>query len=122
MKILGIGNAIIDVICKIDEKFITENNLSKGKTRQLGDGQTMANKLGIPVVYDFRTKDMKKGGQGAPLCPIYHAALLKKIGATSTTAMLNLGGLGNLSCYSKNYGLIFIIGLWRCILMRLIGL
>ena len=82
------------------------NKLSKGKTRQLGDGQTMANKLGIPVVYDFRTKDMKEGGQGAPLCPIYHAALLKKIGATSTTAMLNLGGLGNLSCYSKKYGLI----------------
>jgi anhydro-N-acetylmuramic acid kinase len=54
------------------------NKLSRGKTRQLGDGQTMANKLGIPVVYDFRTKDMKEGGQGAPLCPIYHAALLKK--------------------------------------------
>ena len=34
------------------------NNLSKGKTRQLGDGQRMANKLGIPVVYDFRTNDM----------------------------------------------------------------
>ena len=82
------------------------NKLSKGKTRQLGDGQTMANKLGIPVVYEFRTKDIAEGGQGAPLCPIYHVALLKKIGATSTTAILNLGGLGNLSCYSKNYGLI----------------
>ena len=81
-------------------------NLSKGKTRQLGDGQTMANKLGIPVVYDFRTKDMKEGGQGAPLCPVYHASLLKKIGAASTTAILNLGGLGNLSCYSEKYGLI----------------
>ena len=82
------------------------NKLSKGKTRQLGDGQTMANKLGIPVVYDFRTNDISEGGQGAPLCPIYHAALLKKIGATSTTAILNLGGLGNLSCYSEKYDLI----------------
>jgi len=81
-------------------------NLSKGKTRQLGDGQTMANKLGIPVVYDFRSNDMKEGGQGAPLCPIYHAALLKQVGANSTTAILNLGGLGNLSCYSEKYGLI----------------
>ncbi len=79
---------------------------SKGKTRQLGDGQKMANKLGIPVVYDFRTKDIKEGGQGAPLCPIYHSALLKKIGAAPTTAILNLGGLGNLSCYSEKYGLI----------------
>ena len=82
------------------------NKLSKGKTRQLGDGQRMANELGIPVVYDFRTNDMTEGGQGAPLCPIYHAALLKKIGAASTTAILNLGGLGNLSCYSEKYGLI----------------
>jgi anhydro-N-acetylmuramic acid kinase len=80
--------------------------LLKGATRQLGDGQSMANKLGIPVVYDFRSRDISEGGQGAPLCPIYHAALLKKIGATSTTAILNLGGLGNLSCYSKEYGLI----------------
>ena len=46
-----------------------------------------------------------RSGQGAPLCPIYHAALLKKIAATSTTAILNLGGLGNLSCYSDKYGL-----------------
>ena len=81
------------------------NNLSKGKTRQLGDGQTMANKLDIPVVYDFRSNDIKAGGQGAPLCPIYHAALLKKMGAAATTAILNLGGLGNLSFYSEKYGL-----------------
>ena len=81
------------------------NKLSKGKTRQLGDGQRMANELSIPVVYDFRTNDMTEGGQGAPLCPIYHVALLKKIAATSTTAILNLGGLGNLSCYSDKYGL-----------------
>ena len=78
----------------------------KGATRQLGDGQEMANQLGIPVVYDFRSNDMKEGGQGAPLCPIYHAALLKKIGATSNTAILNLGGLGNLSFSSEEWGLI----------------
>ena len=78
----------------------------KGATRQLGDGQEMANQLGIPVVYDFRSNDMKEGGQGAPLCPIYHAALLEKIGATSNTAILNLGGLGNLSFSSEEFGLI----------------
>lgn len=78
----------------------------KGETRQLGDGQAMANKLGIPVVHDFRSRDMREGGQGAPLCPIYHAALLKKIGATSNTAILNLGGIGNLSFSSQECGLI----------------
>ena len=37
MKILGIGNAIIDVICKVDEKFILENNLSKGNMKLIFD-------------------------------------------------------------------------------------
>ena len=36
MKILGIGNAIVDVICKVKEQFISQNNLSKGKSRQKG--------------------------------------------------------------------------------------
>ena len=33
MKVLGIGNAIVDVICKVDENFITKNNLTKGMTK-----------------------------------------------------------------------------------------
>jgi anhydro-N-acetylmuramic acid kinase len=74
-----------------------------GATRQLGDGQAMADQLGIPVVYDFRTNDIKTGGQGAPLCPIYHAALLKKIDAGPDTAFLNLGGVGNLTWQSKDH-------------------
>ena len=37
MKILGIGNAIIDVICKVDEKFITDNNLTKGTMKLIFD-------------------------------------------------------------------------------------
>ena len=74
-----------------------------GATRQLGDGQSMADQLGIPVVYDFRTDDIKAGGQGAPLCPIYHAALLKKIDAGPDTAFLNLGGVGNLTWQSKDH-------------------
>ena len=37
MKILGIGNAIIDVICKVDENFITQNNLTKGNMKLIFD-------------------------------------------------------------------------------------
>ena len=68
-----------------------------GDTRQLGDGQLMANLLGIDVAYDFRTLDMRAGGQGAPLSAIYHVALLRGLGATSETAALNLGGVGNVT-------------------------
>lgn len=68
-----------------------------GATRQLGDGALMAAITGIDVVNDFRSNDMRHGGQGAPLAPIYHAALLDRIGAGTDTAILNLGGVANLT-------------------------
>lgn len=68
-----------------------------GATRQLGDGALMARELGIPVVYDFRSSDVAAGGQGAPLAPVYHAALLRHAGAGSDTAILNLGGVANIT-------------------------
>jgi anhydro-N-acetylmuramic acid kinase len=68
-----------------------------GNTRQLGDGQAMARALGIDVAFDFRTADMRAGGQGAPLAAIYHAALLRRTGAAPNSAVLNLGGVGNVT-------------------------
>ncbi len=68
-----------------------------GNTRQLGDGEWMAHALGIPVAYDFRTADMQAGGQGAPLAAIYHAALLRRAGTPPNSAVLNLGGVGNIT-------------------------
>ena len=68
-----------------------------GATRQLGNGPLMAELLKVPVVYDFRTADMKAGGQGAPLCPSYHQALLKKQKNSKEIAILNLGGIGNIT-------------------------
>ena len=43
MKILGIGNAIVDVICKVDEDFITKNNLSKGLMKLIFDQNEFSN-------------------------------------------------------------------------------
>lgn len=68
-----------------------------GDTRQLGDGKLMARMLGVDVVYDFRTADMRSGGNGAPLSASYHVALLRRIGAGPETAALNLGGVGNIT-------------------------
>ncbi len=72
-------------------------DMQLGQTRQLGDGSLMAATLGIPVVNDFRTEDMQCGGHGAPLCAIYHQALLQQVSAGPEKAVLNLGGIGNLS-------------------------
>ncbi|MTI19382.1 anhydro-N-acetylmuramic acid kinase [Rhodobacteraceae bacterium RKSG542] len=77
----------------------------KGATRQLGDGQLMADHLGIKVAYDFRSMDVEAGGQGAPLAAIYHQALLSSLGSDqhpSSSVILNLGGVGNLSWWDGN--------------------
>lgn len=66
-------------------------------THQAGDGQRVADALGVPVVWDFRSNDVASGGQGAPLAPFYHFALARWIGETAPVAFLNLGGVGNLT-------------------------
>ena len=76
-----------------------------GNTRQLGDGALMAKLTGIDVVYDFRTADVRAGGQGAPLSASYHAALLRRLGAAGDVAVLNLGGVANITAVAPDGGL-----------------
>ena len=66
-------------------------------THQVGDGAALAERLGVPVVWDFRSADMELGGEGAPLAPFFHFACAKWIGAEKPLAILNLGGVGNLT-------------------------
>jgi anhydro-N-acetylmuramic acid kinase len=66
-------------------------------THQAGDGQVLAAVLGLPVVWDFRSADVRMGGQGAPLAPFFHFACARWIGAREPLAFLNLGGVGNLT-------------------------
>jgi anhydro-N-acetylmuramic acid kinase len=68
-----------------------------GATRQIGDGALLARETGAPVIYDFRTADVAAGGQGAPLVPAYHAALLRYCGQAAPAAALNLGGVANVT-------------------------
>src|SRR6056297_1340175 len=66
-------------------------------THQAGDGARLAELLGLPVVWDFRSADIRLGGEGAPLAPFFHFACAKWIGAEAPLAFLNLGGVGNLT-------------------------
>jgi anhydro-N-acetylmuramic acid kinase len=68
-----------------------------GRTRQLLDGPRLAAMVEIDTVYDFRTADMVAGGQGAPLAPIYHAAILAHAKFDPPSAILNLGGVANVT-------------------------
>ncbi len=64
-------------------------------TRQLGDGALLAGLTGIDVVAGFRLADVAAGGQGAPLAPLFHAALARDL--PRPVAVLNLGGVGNVT-------------------------
>lgn len=77
-----------------------------GKTRQLGDGALMSRLLGVNVVHDFRSADMRVGGQGAPLSAIYHQALLRDQEYRGDTAILNLGGVANLTWWDGDQQLV----------------
>ena len=64
-------------------------------TWQIGSGAALARATGIVTVADFRSADVAAGGQGAPLLPVYHAALVA--GLDRPVAILNLGGVANIT-------------------------
>ena len=66
-----------------------------GFTWQVGDAATLAELTGLPVAHDFRSADVAAGGQGAPLVPVFHAAMAAEL--PKPLAVLNLGGVGNLT-------------------------
>ncbi|MFT4179045.1 MAG: anhydro-N-acetylmuramic acid kinase [Thermomonas sp.] len=62
-------------------------------TLQLGDPASITERCALPVVADFRSRDVAAGGHGAPLVPAFHAAVLHDAG--EDRAVLNLGGIAN---------------------------
>ena len=66
-------------------------------TVQVGDGVALARRLGIPVVHDFRQADIEAGGQGAPLVPVFHRAIVETLNRPHPVAVLNIGGVANVT-------------------------
>lgn len=86
-------------------------------TLQIGDPATIAECTGILTVADFRRRDMAAGGQGAPLAPGFHAAILRH--PSEHRAVLNLGGIANLTLIPADPGadvLGFDTGTANCLL------
>jgi anhydro-N-acetylmuramic acid kinase len=71
-------------------------------TLQLGSAPTLAYRLGVPVVHDFRSADMAAGGQGAPLVPYFDHAVFSA--ADETRLLLNLGGIANVTVLPAGQG------------------
>lgn len=72
-----------------------KHNPSRHFTWQIGDANLLAKLTGIPVVADFRRRDMAYGGQGAPLVPVFHRAIMSD--QEKRLAVLNIGGVANVT-------------------------
>jgi anhydro-N-acetylmuramic acid kinase len=66
-------------------------------TVQIGDGAALARRIGLPVVFDLRAADVAAGGQGAPLVPVFHRALVETLRRPHPVAVLNIGGVANVT-------------------------
>ena len=66
-------------------------------TVQIGDAAALALRLGIKVASDFRAADVAAGGQGAPLVPVFHRALVTRDGLAGPVVVINIGGVANVT-------------------------
>ena len=68
---------------------------------QMGNGKLLSKLLNIDVVYQFRKNDINNDGDGAPLTPVYHHFLKKKLNINKPVLFLNIGGIANYT-FSEN--------------------
>jgi anhydro-N-acetylmuramic acid kinase len=73
-------------------------------TWQIGDGAGLARELGVRVINDLRGADVAAGGQGAPLVPVFHAALVRDL--PRPIAVVNIGGVANVTWIGEDESLL----------------
>lgn len=76
-----------------------------GLTVQLGDGPLLAELSGLTVVHDMRARDVASGGQGAPLVPVYHRAMVAGLDQRPVV-IVNIGGVANITFVGQDGALI----------------
>ncbi|MBI4724679.1 MAG: anhydro-N-acetylmuramic acid kinase, partial [Rhodomicrobium sp.] len=91
----GITLSSVDVVGFHGQTVIHRPEL--GLTVQLGSAGCLSAAIGVPVVYDFRAADVERGGQGAPLVPIFHRALALRAKLPLPAAFVNIGGISNVT-------------------------
>ena len=97
------------------------HNSDEKISKQLGLGKKLSQLTNTTVVYDFRQNDLKNGGEGAPLAPIYHKLLVKVLKKEEKikvpVTILNIGGIANITSINKNYEMISMdIGPGNCMI------
>ncbi len=83
------------------------HNSDEKISKQIGLGDELSKKTKKTVVYDFRQNDLKNGGEGAPLSPIFHLALIKSLFNKNRVkipiSILNIGGIANITEIDKEF-------------------
>lgn len=79
------------------------HDVKHAKTIQIGDAQSLADALQCDVIYDLRQNDMAHGGQGAPLLPVYHQALVQSRSLDTPCTFLNIGGVANVTWIDQGH-------------------
>ena len=114
---LEITNFHIDIAIKTSKKFDYDligfhghtiyHNTDKRVSKQIGLGINLSKLTNKSVVYNFRQNDIKNGGEGAPLSPIYHLALVKSLFSQDKVkipiSILNIGGIANITEIEKDF-------------------
>ena len=93
------------------------HNVKEKISKQLGDGNLLSQLTKKKVIYDFRQNDLKNGGEGAPLTPIYHKLLVEQNMIKTPITILNIGGIANVTHLDQNYKMTsFDIGPGNCLI------
>ena len=103
VRVMAMGNVGPAAVAAIGSHGQTLRHRPRDRfpfTLQLGDPSLIAERSGCTVVADFRRRDVAAGGEGAPLLPLLHAALLRT--PDETRAVLNLGGIANLTLLPRD--------------------
>ena len=82
---------------------IYHNSIEK-ISKQLGDGKLLAQLCKKNIVYNFRENDIKNGGEGAPLTPIFHQLIATKYNLDLPPCILNIGGISNITIIGEPTG------------------
>ena len=77
------------------------HNFKEKKTKQVGDGRLLSQLTKLSVINNFREADIKNGGQGAPLVPIFHKLLQIKLKLKVPLVFVNIGGISNITYLGK---------------------
>ena len=83
------------------------HNVDEKITKQIGDGNLLSQLTKKKVIYDFRQNDLRNGGEGAPLTPIFHKLLVKQLEEKkkieTPIIILNIGGISNATIINTDY-------------------